>query len=129
MPVVKHDDHKEDIELLLKEIDIEKRGVVHIGAHKGQEVGLYLELGFKNIMLIEANPHWVEFLKQEFRDTPEVQVIHMAIANLTGEIDLHIHTSQSGSTEPASILQMKEFNRIVKTLNTAETIKVPASKL
>ena len=129
MSIVKPDDHKEDVSLLFSEVDVEKKGIIHIGAHKGQEVALYLELGFKKIMLIEANPEWVSFLQDKFKAQTEVTIIDKAISDTSGIIDFHIHTSQSGSTEPASILQMKEFNKIVTSLNTPETIKVPVVRL
>ncbi|PIQ48573.1 MAG: hypothetical protein COW03_09310 [Cytophagales bacterium CG12_big_fil_rev_8_21_14_0_65_40_12] len=129
MDVTKNDDHQEDIDLLLKGNLIPKRGIIHIGAHEGQEVAKYLALGFKKIMLIEANSELVELLNDKFRNVSEVVVVFQAISDIEGTIDFHIHTSRSGSTEPASILKMKEFNKIVKTLSTPKTIQVPTCRL
>lgn len=36
--------------------DIARTGVVHVGAHKGQEVGAYRAAGFRQITLVEPNP-------------------------------------------------------------------------
>jgi len=129
MSIVKKDNHKEDITLLLKKNKIEKRGIIHIGAHEGQEVESYLSLGFKKIMLIEANPDLAENLKNNFKSFKEVTVINNAISDSEGTVDFHIHTSRTGSTEPSSLLKMKEFKNIVPSLNTIKTIKVSAISL
>jgi FkbM family methyltransferase len=123
---VSKDDHKIDIGLVADDYveHIPKRGILHIGAHQGEEVDHYLKLGFQNIILIEANPQWYEFLITKFKDNPRIKIFGVAVSDVNGEIDFHIHTSRSGSTEPASLLKMKEFNKIVKTLQTADTIKV-----
>lgn len=40
---------------------VERTGVVHVGAHRGQEVPAYRAAGFGRIVLIEPNPeHWDE---------------------------------------------------------------------
>jgi FkbM family methyltransferase len=120
------EDHLLDLKLVLdKHVDgIPKRGIIHIGAHQGEEVAYYLELGFESIILIEANPKWYRYLVDKFKDNSRIKIYSVAISDTIGEMDFYIHTSQSGSTEPASLLKMKEFNNIVKSLRTTETIKV-----
>lgn len=105
------------------------RGVIHVGAHEGQEVEAYLACGFRRILLIEANPELVDGLRARFRDRPEVQVHGFAAADVDGELALHIHTSRSGSVEPASILELKEFKRYVTTLHTPRTLPVRGRRL
>ncbi|MEM9281866.1 MAG: FkbM family methyltransferase [Verrucomicrobiota bacterium] len=129
---VKGDDHDEDIQLFLGEglKDVSKKGVIHVGAHVGEEVQHYLDHGFENIILIEANPDSVEILQSRFADLPNILIFGVAIANTTGgTINLNVHTSRSGSTEPASILAMARFTEIVPTLTTAKTVKVPVFRL
>lgn len=128
---VSKEDHVVDLKLILGNHvdDIPKKGILHIGAHKGEEVGHYLELGFERIALIEPNPQWYRLLVERFEGNPAVQIFGIAVSDISGVMDFHIHTSQSGSTEPASLLRMKEFNKIVKTLRTEETIKVKVMTL
>jgi FkbM family methyltransferase len=109
--------------------DIAKRGIIHVGADTGQEVPQYLDYGFKNIILIEANPRSYKALEAKFSRYCNVSLFNYAICDRSGIVDFHIHTSRSGSTEPASILPMNRFKQIVKTLHTAETIQVPAITL
>lgn len=124
--LIKDDDHSADIRLILSgEVDhISKKGIVHIGAHQGQEVREYLKAGFAHIVLVEANPEWCAYLKKEFGDLPNIQIFEYAISDKEGTMEFHVHTSRSGSTEPASLLRMKRFNQIVKTLHTPSTITV-----
>lgn len=42
-------------ELMARE-GIAPRGVVHVGAHLGQEIGGYQEIGFEQIVVVEPNP-------------------------------------------------------------------------
>jgi len=108
---------------------IPRRGIIHVGADVGQEVPQYLDYGFKNIILIEANPQSYKALEAKFGSYANVELFNYAICNRNGDVDFHIHTSRSGSTEPASILPMKRFKEIVKSLHTTDTIRVPAITL
>ncbi|QHO78276.1 hypothetical protein ACH79_42520 [Bradyrhizobium sp. CCBAU 051011] len=132
MPIVTAQDHFEDLKNIFEHEELRrfaKTGIVHVGADVGQEVAQYFSYGFQNIMLIEANPECCKVLISKFGDDPRVKIFNYAVCDRLGAIDFHIHTSRSGSTEPASILPMKRFNEIVKTLHTAMTIQVPAITL
>ena len=55
---------------------IERKGVVHVGAHKGQEVAAYKAAGFDHIVLIDANIGIAQGLTKDF---PDCVVIPCAI--------------------------------------------------
>lgn len=40
----------------LTELGVEPRGVLHVGAHQGEEVPTYLQCGFTHITLVEPDP-------------------------------------------------------------------------
>ena len=124
--IVKEDNHNEDINLLLAKLDsrMGKLGVVHVGAHVGEEVDAYLKEGFRKVILIEANPRCCKAMEEQFRHVPHVQIFNCAISDHDGRANLHIHTSRSGSTEPASLLKLKRFKEIVKTLTTSTSVEV-----
>jgi FkbM family methyltransferase len=132
MPIVTAQEHCQDLRNIFETDDLRrivKRGIIHVGADVGQEVAQYLEYGFNKIILIEANPRSFETLEAKFNDYDNIKLFHYAICDRTGTVDFHIHTSRSGSMEPASILPMKRFKEIVKTLHTTDTIRVPAITL
>ena len=127
---VREDNHASDIRSLLDHLrGAGNTGVIHVGAHQGEEVDAYLDAGFERIVLIEANPGSYEYLLQRFAGDTRIRVFHCAIADHDGFVDLHIHTSRTGNTEPASILPLKRFKEIVKTLHTPETLRVPCYRL
>lgn len=127
--VIRKDDcHEEDINIIFNELsDIEFKGVIHLGAHKGEEVEYYKDLGFKKIVLIEANPDLYNELKQRFEEK-DLSILNYAISNEDGELDFYVHQSNNG-LESSSIFQMDKFNKIVTSLHTKSVIKVPARKL
>ena len=89
---------------------VERRGVVHVGAHKGQEVGVYLECGFELVVLVEPNPAHTEDLAR-LEQHPEVRVVHSAV----------------GSGERA-VLQIPKFSEQASLLSGMEihsTVEVP----
>jgi FkbM family methyltransferase len=130
--VITSQDHYHDLKNIFEHKELRrvaKIGVVHVGADVGQEVAQYFNYGFENIILIEANPECYEILLSKFGGDPRIKIFNYAICDKQGTIDFHVHTSRSGSTEPASILPMKRFKEIVKTLYTPKTIQVPAITL
>ena len=48
------------------------RGVVHAGAHEGQELGEYHKLGIKKVIFIEANPKIFKRLEKNCAPYPDV---------------------------------------------------------
>jgi len=132
MAIIAAQEHSQDLKNIFDTDElrrIAKRGIIHVGADIGQEVPQYLEYGFKNIILIEANPKSFAILEAKFGHSENIRLFNYAICDRTGAVDFHIHTSRSGNTEPASVLPMKRFSEIVKTLHTPETIRVPAMTL
>lgn len=125
------DDHAGIITRFLQLLDqrTEVRGVIHVGAHQGQEVDAYLAHGCQRIELIEPNPEACRILRERFGSHPEVHVIEAAALDQPGVTTLHIHTSRTGSTEPASVLPLKRFKEIVTTLKTPQSIEVCADRL
>jgi FkbM family methyltransferase len=132
MKIIAAQDHCQDLDNIFDNDDVRaipKIGIIHVGADVGQEVAQYFEYGFKKIILIEANPAAYSVLKSKFGSNPNIRLFNYAVCDRDGVVDFHIHTSRSGSTEPASILLMKQFKEIVKTLHTPSTIQVPAITL
>jgi FkbM family methyltransferase len=132
MAIIAVQEHYQDLKNIFDTDEmrhIARRGIIHVGADIGQEVPQYLEYGFKNIVLIEANPKSFKVLEAKFGHCENIILLNYAVCDRNGVVDFHIHTSRSGNTEPASVLPMKRFNEIVKTLHTPETIRVPAITL
>jgi FkbM family methyltransferase len=90
----------------LEKHDVAPRGVVHVGAHYGQELETYLACGFQRILYVEANPavfarllrhvafwrDWLEALDDRFglARRPQIEAIHCAAADRGGHAALHV---------------------------------------
>lgn len=114
-----------DIKALCHKHSIEPYGVIHIGAHKGLEISLYQEMGFKNILFIEANPVVFEQLQENVRGMPNVMAVNYAIGDLNGEATLYV-TSLSQSS---SLLPLKEHQQIYPFITESCQITVQSRTL
>ncbi len=102
------------------------KGVVHVGAHEGAEVELYLKLGFTKILLIEANPLHAENLVRKFANTAEVKVVHCAATSEPGFLELNV---TSGDGQSSSILALGKHSEIYPTIKVESRVKVLANTI
>lgn len=130
-PRILPDDHDEMIELFLNAAQerLDVTGVVHVGAHRGQEVSHYRAHGIAKIALVEANPEHCAFLSERFGDDADVTVINCAVGEADGFVDLNINVSRSGNDESSSILPLGRLATIVPNLQTRRTVRVPMRTL
>jgi FkbM family methyltransferase len=124
MAKVKEDNHQEDSLILLSHIDksLQKKGVIHIGAHLGEEVELYFEKGFEKVVLIEANPETFSILNKKFEENPKVLCFNCAIGENTEKVKFNIYRSRTDNTESSSILPFDQFDNIVETLKLKKQV-------
>ncbi len=108
-----------------KKYSFQPRGAIHVGAHKGEEVDFYIQAGFSNIILIEANPFLYKILCAKFERHSKVKVIHAAITDFNGNIDLRLTSHDQSS----SILKLKNHKLIYPSISEIGTVNVPARTL
>lgn len=97
---------------LLADNDIEPRGVVHVGAHEGQEVPLYQELGFRSIILVEADPTLVARLRSRHENTNDITILPFAVGAETGCLPLYRvlrDTQYNSLLEPINLGSVQKF--------------------
>jgi FkbM family methyltransferase len=96
-----------DIFNIFSELNINPKGVIHLGAHKGEELNLYKKLKIKNILLYEANKKLINYLKFKgflfnFLFKMNIQVINKIIYNEDRLCSLNI----TSNTQSSSILNL-----------------------
>lgn len=101
---------------------IPRKGVIHIGAHYGEEVEKYLRAGVFPIILVEANPELAELLKIKFSPNPEVTVFHFAASEKSGTTSFHITNRDHQSS---SILPLARHSELYPDIKVERTIDVP----
>jgi len=116
---------KIDIEDLIKKYDLTFKGIIHVGAHEGQEVELYEKLGIKNIMLFEPIPKIFNKLKTRYSE--DYLVFNTALGDTEGEITMNIENVND--CKSSSILEpLKHINYYPHIVFT-EKIDVKITKL
>ena len=92
-----------DFRTLFPKYNIKPSGVLHVGANVGEEAPIYLELGIKRQVWIEANPEIYLKLKANIAGNPEAVAYNFAAGDEQKTITLH--KSNNGS-QSSSILEL-----------------------
>lgn len=87
---------------LLDDLGVERVGVVHVGAHLGEEVPTYQACGFARIVLVEPDLQCVYEIRSRY---PDVEIVHAACAAYEGVAQLWLgdKTYHSGLLRPPGV--------------------------
>ncbi len=88
---------------IIKKYNLEIDGLVHFGAHKGQEVDSYLENKIKNIHLFEPQNHAFSYLKSNFEGLDEITLYNFGLGNTEEKVNLFKEKDNDGMS--SSILE------------------------
>jgi FkbM family methyltransferase len=114
-----------DLVNLKEKYKLNIKGVLHIGAHFGQEYETYEKLNIENIMFFEPLPHTFEKLKNNVGK--KSILVNTALGNFIGESDMFVeynNQSQSSSILEPSI-HTKQYPHIIFN----DKVKVKVTKL
>ena len=90
---------------VLKTYVPDARGVIHIGAHLGQELVLYRWAGLRNVVLVEAQPRLAENLRGKGLDFERFDVFAVGAGPEYSTMTLHTETINGGAS--SSLLRPK----------------------
>jgi FkbM family methyltransferase len=79
---------------LIKKYDLKIKGIIHIGAHYGDEYYLYEKNNVKNLIFFEASPINFEVLKERIND--KANLVNYALGNENKKVILNIETNNKG---------------------------------
>ena len=116
-----------DLNELCINYHIEPLGVIHIGAHEGQEIDEYLAMNVQKMLLIEANPDVYDRLKNKLKnyDSDRIEAINFAISNYDGKASLRVTSSDQSS----SLLPLKLHSQIYPQITEDKQIEVTCKQL
>jgi len=114
-----------DIGGLFRQHGIAPRGVIHIGAYEGSEVGAYREMGMQDILFVEANPAVYARLSANIAPYSCARAVNYAISNQDGITPLHVTSFDQSS----SILPLKRHKEIYPDIKEDYQITVQSRKL
>lgn len=88
-----------DFRQLFPRYNIRPKGVLHIGANTGQEFGVYMELGIKKQIWVEADAELCAELAANVAANPEAQVINKCISDVDDkDVEFHIANNNGQSS-------------------------------
>ena len=108
---------------------ITPRGVIHVGAHEGKEVGIYEDMGSPHVLYIEANPAVYQRLQANIEarhnKRAKISMLNRAVSDAPGTLELHLASFDQSS----SLLPMGLHREIYPQVQPSGTIFVQASRL
>ncbi len=110
---------------LFQQHSIKPRGVIHIGAHEGQEVDLYQSLGAEKMLLVEANPVVFQRLQSKIAGLENIIAVNCAISDRNGTLNLRVNAFDHSS----SILPLKHHKDIFPTMLEVNQVTVQSKTL
>jgi FkbM family methyltransferase len=95
-----------DFNALFKKYNMQVRGVLQVGAHRGQEDGLYERHGIKKRIYVEPSSLNFKILGSKFGDDPDVMLINVACGEKKERLCAILDTTNQGMS--SSLLSPKE---------------------
>ncbi|MEG4074105.1 FkbM family methyltransferase [Microcoleus sp. Pol14C2] len=114
-----------DLQNLCHKHSIKARGIIHIGAHEGQEMQEYQVMGAEKVLFVEANPSVFERLKVHIAGIPNVWLANCAVSNQNGTVNLRVNSHDMSS----SILPLKLHKEIYPGMVEVNQVTVPSRTL
>jgi FkbM family methyltransferase len=115
-----------DFRQLFPKYGIKPKGVLHIGANRGEEAPVYSELGIKKVIWFEGNPELYETLNSNVSKFEGQTAYYNCIGDYDGEAVLHI--SNNGS-QSSSILELGTHKVVHPEVHYVKDITVKMNKI
>jgi FkbM family methyltransferase len=116
-----------DFRQLFPRYNINPKGVLHVGANVGEEAPVYLELGIKKQIWIEANPLTFIKLKQNLLQNPDALAFNECISDVDNkEVVFHI---SNNSSQSSSILELGTHLVAHPEVNYVDHLPMKAKRL
>lgn len=108
----------------LRLLEVEARGVLHIGAHLGEELPFYREQGFKAILLVEPDPDSAQVATDRTLPPPGEYVLVNAVGSVPGRREFlrQDHRFLSGLTGRRDRSPVESFDVDVVTLAQIQSL-------
>lgn len=102
------------------------RGVIHVGAHEGQETELYASMGFSTGLFFEPQPVMFERLVQRLQPFPHFRAVGSAVGSRVGTATMYAATNDGLSS---SLLKPKLHLEQYPDIPFPTTLEVPLTTL
>jgi FkbM family methyltransferase len=110
---------------LARNWSVKPSGVVHVGAHLGEEASAYQEFGWLPVIWLEAQPELVRML-QERLHAPAHKIIQAAIWNVN---DLVLNLHVASNSQSSSLLEFGSHSTDYPEIRFTNDISVKSKRL
>lgn len=87
-----------DLKALVTTYNLSLKGVIHVGAHYGQEYNTYKELNINKMMFFEPTPETFAILKDNIKQDPDVTLYNIALGNKKSKELMFVEKNNSGQS-------------------------------
>lgn len=106
---------------LCDKYQLKPTGVLHIGAHEGQEASEYVKCGMNTMHFVEAIPEVYEKLKKHISQYPGAKAYNVCIGANNGDVvEFKITSNQGQSSSYLELGTHKEVHPDVKVVKTTK---------
>lgn len=111
----------------LRRFGIAPRGVIHVGAHEGQEREHYDKAGLRRQIWLEPQPAIFQRLRANLPSTPLIQAFQVACGAAPGTATMHVLEGNQGMSN--SLLEPKDVLHLYAGFTKGGTFDVPVVRL
>lgn len=115
-----------DFRQLFPRWNIKPKGILHLGAHEGQEAAVYEQLGIKDVFWIEANPEIYERLQVTMSKYERHRSMLCAVGDENKQVTFHL---SSNGGQSSSVLELGTHKIQHPDVTYVEDITVPMVRL
>src|SRR5262249_40498977 len=101
------------------------RGVIHVGAHEGQEFGSYLRAGCREVLFIEADAQTFQRLHAKVGWSQRATCVEQLVSDAAGSVTFHRMSMDPSS----SMLRLQRPADIYPGITEVGTVERPAETL
>lgn len=96
-----------DLRQLIIKYNLNIKGIIHIGAHYGLELDVYIKENIKNIIFFEPLSDNYRMLLDNIKshNIDYIKTYNMALGNMVGEVEMYVEVDNTGMS--SSILEPK----------------------
>lgn len=115
------------LQKILRKYHVKITGVLHCGAHEGQEANDYHKLGVEKMIFVEADPDTYERLKSNISLYPNAIALNACLSDVDGQDVEFYRTNNDGQS--SSFLKLKTHKIAHPEVHVVGTISMKTKRL
>lgn len=111
---------------VLATYNLKPRGILHVGAHWGEEMVDYTEAGITNVTFVEARPDLVDYVRNRHEFKRGMRSLQACVSDVTGEM---VEFNIASNSQSSSMLKFGSHSKYYPTITMTQTLRLPTITL